>query len=333
MRILVVKLSSLGDTLHALPAVAELKTQLSAEIHWAVQPAFSPLVRTFTCVDHVFEVPRPSDWVGYAKAIGEIRKNRYDWVVDFQGLMKSALVALFAKAPRRIGLSFAREGSRFLTTEIAGKLNKNRHAVDECLDLVKHLGLVMPSPPRFPISVPEINLDRLASLAGKGPRIALAPLSRWESKNWPEAYFAELLKRLVEKYDARVYLIGGASDKAVADRIISSAGIEAANLCGRFSLVDSLGVLSTCNALVSNDSGPMHMAAALSVKCVVPFGPTLPERTGPYGKNHVVLCAGGCPPCHKRVCPKGTNACLLAITPEIVEQALVQELTRHTERM
>ena len=322
MRILVVKLSSLGDTLHALPAVAELKTQLGAEIHWAVQPAFAPLVRAFSCVDKVFEVPRPSKFFKYLAAIGAIRKYRYDLVVDFQGLLKSAVVARSAKAPRRIGPSFAREGSRFFYTELAGTRNRNRHAVDECLDVVKHLGLVMPSEPRFPICVPELDLDGLAPLSGKGPHIAVAPMSRWESKNWPEEYFAELVKRLVEKKDARIYIIGGPGDKPVAERIIAAAGVAAANLCGRFSLVDSLGVLTKCSALVSNDSGPMHMGAALGVKCVVPFGPTTPERTGPYGPNHVPLQVAGCVPCHKRKCPKGTKSCLFDITPDMVEEAL-----------
>ncbi len=118
-------------------------------------------------------------------------------------------------------------------------------------------------------------------------------------------------------------MIGGASDRSVCADIIADAGVEAANLCGRFSLGDSLGVLAQCEALVSNDSGPMHMGAALGVKCVVPFGPTLPERTGPYGLNHVILRAGvPCAPCYKRTCPIGTHVCLRNITPERVERAL-----------
>lgn len=325
-KILVIKLSSLGDTLHALPTVAELKDQLGAEIHWAVQPEFSALVGCFSCVDKIVKMPRPSDVTGFISALRKLRMERYDLVVDLQGLLKSAVVARLAHAPRRIGPSFAREGSRFFYSEVAGSCNKNRHAVDECLDVIQHLGLKMPAFPRFPLTVPDIDLDAEAPSAHQGPRIAFSPLSRWESKNWPEENFSALLKLLVEKHDARVYIIGGAGDCDVAERIISNAGVDAANFCGRHSLVQSLGVIAKCDALVSNDSGPMHMAAALGVKCVVPFGPTLPERTGPYGKNHVVLRAGGCPPCHKRVCPKGTKECLRAITPEMVEKALAFHL-------
>lgn len=183
MKVLVVKLSSLGDALHALPTVAELKAQLGAEIHWAVQPAFAPLVRRFACVDEVIEVPRPSDLRGFLRALRGIRARRYDLVADLQGLMKSALVARAAHAPRRIGPSFAREGSCLLYHELAGPRDKGRHAIEECLDLVRHLGLALPAEPRFPLDVPDVDLDALAPLPGDGPRIAVAPASRWESKN------------------------------------------------------------------------------------------------------------------------------------------------------
>ena len=322
MRVLVVKLSSLGDALHALPAVAELKAQLGAEVHWAVQPAFAALVRRFACVDEVLEVPRPSDLAGFLRALRALRTRRYDLVVDLQGLMKSALVARAARAPRRIGPSFAREGSRLFYHELAGHRDKSRHAVEECLDIVRHLGLAMPAEPRFPLDVPAIDLDALAPLPGGGPRIAVAPASRWASKNWPEAHFAAFVRLAVERHAARVYLVGGGGDAPLAERIVAAAGVPAANLCGRLSLAESLGALARCEALLTNDSGPMHMAAALGVRCVALFGPTLPGRTGPYGARHVVLRVEGCPPCHRRICPKGTKACLHAITPAMAEAAV-----------
>lgn len=324
MRILVVKLSSLGDVLHALPTVAELKSQLGAEVHWAVQPAFAPLVRRFACVDAVIEVPRPSDLRGFLRALRDIHARQYDLVADLQGLMKSAIVAHAARAPRRIGPSFAREGSRLLYHELAGPRNKDRHAIEECLDLIRHLGLVMPAEPRFPLDVPAIDLNALAPLAGDGPRIAVAPASRWESKNWPEEHFAAFVRHAVSRHNARVYLIGGGSDAPLADRIVAAADVPAANLCGRLPLAESLGALARCETLLTNDSGPMHMAAVLGVRCVALFGPTRPNRTGPYGAKHVVLRAEGCPPCHRRICPKGTKTCLRSITPAMAEIAVFE---------
>ncbi|MGI5869313.1 MAG: glycosyltransferase family 9 protein [Kiritimatiellia bacterium] len=324
MKVLVVKLSSLGDVLHALPTAAELKTQLGAEIHWAVQPAFAPLVRCFACVDEVVEVPRPSSFHDFLRALRGLRTRRYDLVADLQGLAKSAIVARAARAPRRIGPSFAREGSPLLYHELAGPRNKDRHAIEECLDLVRHLGLETPAEPRFPLNVPTVDLDTLAPLAGDGPRIAIAPASRWDSKNWPEAHFGEFARRAVENHGARLYLVGGANDAPLADRVAAAAGDGAsvANLCGRLALAESLGALARCEALLTNDSGPMHMAAALGVKCVALFGPTLPGRTGPYGDRHVVLRVDGCPPCHRRICPKDTKECLHAITPAMAEAAV-----------
>lgn len=322
MRILVIKLSSLGDALHALPSVAELKTQLGAEIHWAVQPAFAPLVRQFACVDAVIEVPRPSNCSAYCRALRELHRQSYDLVLDFQGLLKSAIVARAARAPRRIGPSFAREGSFLFYHALAGKRNKNRHAIEECLDCLRYLGLQVPEVPRFPLNLPTVDLEALAPIPMKGPRIAVAPASRWVSKNWPEAHFAEFAKRAVEQHDARLYWIGGGADAALTERILHTAGVPGANLCGRLSLAESLGALSQCEALLTNDSGPMHMAAALGIRCVALFGPTLPHRTGPYGAKHCILQSHVCPPCHQRLCPKGTQACLQSITPADAENAV-----------
>ena len=319
-RILVVKLSSLGDALHALPAVAELRDRLPARVDWAVQPAFAPLVRSFSCVDRVFEIPRPSRPREWARSLLALRRaGPWDLVVDFQGLLKSALVARAARAPRRIGPSFAREGSRLFYTELAGRRDKSRHAIDECFDVLRHLGIPVPAEPRFPLDVPAPDPSALdpPELAGlSGPRIAVAPYSRWPSKNWPAERFSEAIRLLVRDHGARVHVLGGPGDRAGAQAIVDAAGVSAANHCGAFSLVESAGLLAHCSALLTNDSGPMHLAAALGVRCVAVFGPTSADRTGPYGPRHAVLRAEPeCPraPCRRRDCPLGTGACLSAI--------------------
>lgn len=334
-RILVVKLSSLGDTLHALPAVAELRDRLPARVDWAVQPAFAPLVRAFRCVDRVFEVPRPSRLREWARALSALRREPpWDLVVDFQGLLKSALVARAARAPRRIGPSFAREGSRLLYTELAGRRDKSRHAIDECFDVLRLLGVPVPAEPRFPISAPAPAPEALdpPALAGLGgPRIAVAPYSRWPSKNWPAERFSEAIRLLVREHGARVHVLGGPGDRAGAQAIVEAAGVPAANHCGAFSLVESAGLLARCEALLTNDSGPMHLAAALGVRCVALFGPTSAGRTGPYGPRHAILRAEpACPraPCRRRDCPLGTGACLASIPAARAVAALFEPESR-----
>ncbi|MBQ3811465.1 MAG: hypothetical protein II839_11670, partial [Kiritimatiellae bacterium] len=205
-RILVVKLSSLGDTLHALPAVAEIAKRLDAEVDWAVQPAFAPLVERFACVTRVVRVPRPSETRAWMRALRALhRAPPYDLVLDMQGLLKSALVARAARSPRRVGPSFAREGSSLFYTETAGPRNRERHAVEECLDTVRALGFEPPAEPAFPLRVPDVDPDALApELAPRpGPRIAVAPFSRWATKNWPAASFAEAIRLLAEERGAR----------------------------------------------------------------------------------------------------------------------------------
>lgn len=322
-RVLVVKLSSLGDVLHALPAVAELSSRPGVSVEWAVQPQFAPLVERFSCVSRVWRVPRPSRFSEWLRALRALSRERFDLVIDFQGLLKSAVVARAPKSPRVLGVSFAREGSRFFCSELAGKPGgARRHAVDECFDVLRHEGVPVPGKASFPIDLPDVDLDSVApELAGMyGPRVAVAPFSRWESKNWPAERFSEAIRLLAEKHGARVYLAGGPGDREKAAAIIASSGAKAANLCGKLSLVESAAVFKLCGVLLTNDSGPMHLAAAVGARCVALFGPTSADRTGPWGPDHAVLrCSPGlCPeaPCRKRVCPRGDAACLSSISAE-----------------
>lgn len=317
-RVLVVKLSSLGDVLHALPAVAEIRDGLSAQVEWAVQPAFAPLVERFSCVSRVWRVPRPSEPRAWLAALRALRRESFDLVVDFQGLLKSAVVARAPHAPRVVGPSFAREGSRLFYTETArAPAPGRRHAVLECLDALPLLGLSPPASPRFPIDLPPVDPDALApELAGRpGPRIAVAPFSRWPSKDWPASRFAEAVRLLARDHGARVYLAGGPGDRTAADAILAEAGVPAANLCGRLSPAESAALFAACGTLLTNDSGPMHLAAAAGARCVALFGPTSPDRTGPWGSSHTVLRAP-CPraPCRRRRCPLGTGACLSGVS-------------------
>ena len=328
-QILVVKLSSLGDILHALPVVAALQRELDAEIDWAVQPAFAGLVESFACVTNVIRTPRPSDLVGYFRAIRMIRRKRYDVVLDLQGLLKSAIVSRAARAPRVIGPSFAREGSRFFYSELSSPLcrKRSRHAVDELFDFLGKFSVPIPEKAAFPLRLPEAFPDEWGKDVANesGPRIAIAPFSRWTTKNWPAGHFSALCRLLSARYKARLYLIGGAGDRTAAQAIADEAGVPVANLCGKLSLLQSAALLRVCTVLVTNDSGPMHLSVAVGTPCVALFGPTSPNRTGPYGSSHTVLQATGLPsccPCHSRSCGLKSGICLHSISPEMVLSAI-----------
>ena len=324
MRIVIVKLSSLGDLFHALPAVHALKTGLGAEVDWVTQSEYADLVRCFTDVSDVIPFSRRSWMTGFKEAGRVLRARRYDLAIDLQGLLKSALVMRLARAPRRIGPSFHREGSRWFYTEVAGRPDKQRHAVEEMMDVVRYLGL--PDAGReFPVSFPSVPL-------GSGrPRIGLLPVSRWPSKNWPPAGFVEVARRLQDTVGAAIYLLGGPGDVEVCRSIADQLNGDTQVLAGRTHMVQLGGILGGLDLLISNDSGPVHMAAAIGTPTLVVFGPTDPARTGPYGTIHrVVEGHAPCRPCFSRVCRHAGMPCFASVTPVRVADVAFEMLRAPT---
>jgi heptosyltransferase I len=319
-RILIVKLSSLGDLFHALPAVHNLRVQLNAEVDWVTQSDYVELVRCFTDVNRVIPFARRAVLRGLRPLVRGVRQTEYDLVVDLQGLLKSAFVARLARTRKVIGPSFHREGATLLYTAVAGRRDKNRHAVEENLDVVRYLGLAV-MPPEFPIRFPE------AATAQPAPRIGLVPVSRWPAKNWAPESFAEAARRLQKEAGATIYLFGGPSDAATCERIAASLGPAVVNVAGRTTLVEMGGLFATMHLVIANDSGPLHMAAAVGVPVLGVYGPTDARRTGPYGpKNVVVAAPADCRPCFRRTCKRAGTGCMADIRPAQVFDAAMRML-------
>jgi len=315
-RILVVKLSSMGDLFHALPTVHNLKTGFNASVDWVTQTEYAGLVSCFTDVDRVIPFPRHDRRGKLFRFIHDLRQNEYSYVFDLQGLLKSALIARLARGARRVGPSFHREGSRLFYSSVAGTLNKQRHAVDEMMDAIGHLGLPAISP-EFPVKFPEWNP------AGDAPRIAVFPVTRWKTKNWPQDSFASALRTIQRLTGGTVFVMGGPEEAVICRHLHADLKGKAFNLAGSLSLVETGSVLSRMNIVISNDSGPMHMAAAIGVPVVAIFGPTNPIRTGPYGSGHTVLAGRrSCVPCYKRQCAMGPTLCLREVSPDTVVEAV-----------
>ena len=325
MRILIVKLSSIGDLFHALPAAHDLKTGLSADIDWVVQDAYVETVKYFSDVNRVIPFYRKAFFGNLRPFWRELRAYEYDYIIDLQGLLKSALVARMARGKVRIGPSFHREGSRLFYSAIAGKPNRNRHAVEQNLDVVRYLGLNVQEPV-FPVQFPEKKIN------DPRPRVALLPISRWPTKNWPATRFVELVERLQAARDVSVFIMGGSGDARACAEIEGALQGRVTNLAGRITLVESGSLLKEMDLLISNDSGPMHMGAALGTPCLVIFGPTDQVRTGPYGDIHrVVTGAVDCRPCFSRKCPKEGIPCLLSISADKVGQVALEMLAKCPE--
>lgn len=331
-RVLIVKLSSLGDLFHALPAVHNLKVGLSAEIDWVTQQEYVDLVRRFTDVDRVIPFYRRSFFMDLRPFLRELRAQKYDYVIDLQGLLKSAIIARLARGKKRIGPSFHREGSRLFYSAVAGKRNRNRHAVEENLDIVRYLGLD-PVEPEFPVNFPVKHLEE------KRPRVAILPASRWHTKNWPVQCFINLVKYLQKTMDISVFLFGGAKDVEVCGEIERGLDGMVVNMAGKVNLADTGGLLKEMDILVANDSGPVHMAAAVGTPVLVVFGPTDPARTGPYGDRHrIVKTSLPCQPCFSRMCRRagspssrqGDVPCLSEVTPERVGEMALEMMGEKT---
>lgn len=325
-RILVVRLSSLGDLFHALPAVHALKAGWNATIDWVTQAPYVDLVKCFTDVNRVIPFYR-HQWVRHiAGEIHDLRVGRYDWIVDFQGILKSAMVARLARGGRWIGPSFHREGSWLLYSAVAGPRNKQRHAVDENMDVIRYLQLPM-IPPEFPAAFP------LQLFSEPAPRVALVPFSRWPSKNWPVASFLEVGRRLRTQRDVSLFILGTAGEATACARMETELQERVGNLAGKTTLPQLGGVLQAMDLVITNDSGPMHLAAAVGTPVLAVFGPTDSLRTGPYGPGHRVIKSKLlCQPCFSRKCKFADGSCMRAVTPEMVLAAAIEMLdTRNSQ--
>ncbi|MFP3867057.1 MAG: lipopolysaccharide heptosyltransferase I [Desulfobacteraceae bacterium] len=339
-RILLVKLSALGDVIHTLPTLEALRaTYPQARITWLVEEAAAPLLIGHPALNDVW-VSRRRSWLrpwqnglSWAQAaqdltrlIHQLRHAEFDLVIDVQGLLKSALWVALARSPRKIGYDRTREGSYLVLTERLPPFDREAHAVWRYLNLARYLGAA-PAPPRFRLPLQEDTGAWLAPVWQErtGPLIVLHPAARWPSKCWPEARFAELADRLATDRQARIVFTGGANDPPLVARIKARMQTAALDLSGRTNLLELARLFQQADLAVTTDTGPMHLAAAMGTPVVALFGPTAPWRTGPFGDRHqIVRLDLPCSPCFQRCCPHPD--CMTGIGVEAVWTAVQQRL-------
>lgn len=335
MNILIVKLSAVGDVIHTLPSLAALRGLYpGAHITWVVEEAAADLVQNHPMLDTVL-VSRRKKWSrdlrsGHfsrvfneaASFIKDLRRRPYDLVIDFHGLFKSAVIVYLSRGKRRLGYdSFQELSGLFLNEKIPEDINK--HAVDRYLDLPRHLGaeiqnvqFILPADEKAQAGAQ--NLLHKYHLEDK-KFIAVNPVALWETKLWSNEKFARLADLIHNKLSVQVVFTG--SEKKSSDEIVSRMTTEGINLGGETSLLELAGIYKKARMVISTDSGPMHLAAAVGTPVIALFGPTDPARTGPYGTGHEVVRAGiSCGPCFLKKCP--TKKCMEEISPEQVFAAV-----------
>ncbi len=336
-RILIIKPSSLGDIVHALPTAAALRRRCpSARVTWLAKREWAGVLEGNPDIDGVLAVDLSV--AGWPAAIRAVRAGRFDLVVDLQGLLRSAVLGWASGAPVRIGFANGREGSPWFYTERVPVPNPAVHAVDRYLLVARHLGAQPERPDSLAFPLPrdpqaESWVGALLQSEGVQAGTALAavnPSARWVTKRWPAESFAAVADHLQEKVGARAVLIGGQAERSVGEEVIRRMQTRPIDLVGRTTVKELIALLRRLRVLVTNDSGPMHLAAALGVPVVALFGPTDPGRTGPYGAGHTVLRSGiPCSPCFSRTC-RNTKLmeCLTTIRPEQVIDATMPLLNQ-----
>ncbi|MFC1769976.1 lipopolysaccharide heptosyltransferase I [Nitrospirota bacterium] len=316
-RILIVKPSSLGDVVHALPVLAALKKHYPASsIDWVVADELSGLIDGHPLLDRIWIIKK-SRWkdlsrIGktlteLSKLRSELKGRNYDLVLDLQGLLRSGIISRFTGSPIRIGFKEAREGSTlFYTHKVEG--GTDIHAVDRYIKIAAEAGCDT-SEVEFPVFQEPFDIP-----FDKKEYAVLVPGARWETKVWP----AENFGRLASMLPVPSFIVGGPGDEKKAERLMANSEGKATSLVGKTSLKQLAHVISNAKYMITNDSGPMHIAAALRVPVFAIFGPTSAARTGPYGEGHTIITSEtSCAPCFSRTCNKGLE-CMLDVTSEDV---------------
>lgn len=327
-RLLVVKPSSLGDIVHALPVIPLLRARFpQAEISWLVKEQWAGILERVEGIDRIWRVK--DRWTGWLAMMQRLRSHRFDLVIDLQGLLRSGVLAWRTGCPVRIGFESAREGSPWFYSHRVPVPDPDIHAVDRYLSVAKYVGCVVPDRVRVPfVFQPEDEATVRARLsqAGLGPRSRWAAMNvsaRWPTKRWPRGSFVEVANRLIQEGWDGVIVIGGEEDRAEAKSVVQAVRGHAVNLAGEIPLRLLPALLREAGCLVTNDSGPMHVAAAVGTPVVALFGPTSEVRTGPYGPgHHVCSITLPCRPCFSRTCRHTVHLeCLTRITPaEVARQ-------------
>lgn len=278
--LLIIKPSSLGDIVHGLQVAASLKAQRKdLRISWVVREMFAPLVRVCEAVDKVYVFERSAGAQGFLKLMKEVRKTKFDVACDFQGLLRTGLMTSRARATRKIGRSDAREGATLFYREKVPlpPTGRRSHAIDILLQFCPFLDCnpELKGALRFRESE-NLNLKFADGRGGARPYL-LFPDSRRPEKRW--GGFKQLTELLVKEDKSRKVIWAGSN--YLPDRGAYPAA-QFLNLTGNTSLVSLPGLIKKADWVITNDSGPMHLAAALGVRTCGIFGPTDPRLFGPY---------------------------------------------------
>ena len=333
-RILISRLSAIGDVIHSLPVVCALRDHYpQATIGWVVEGRAGDLLEGHPAINHLHRVPRK--WLKSLSAVRELRNSlkmvRYDLTIDTQGLTKSAIAARLSGAFRRIGFAApaGRELSSWFNNELM--LPSSRHVIDRNLELLKHLGIYQP-PVKYRLPESPETLGKVTKALRElnllpEHYMVINPGAGWPSKLWPTDRFAEVAKYVGAAYKLPSLVVwAGEEERKMAEQIVAGSGGHA-RMAPATSLTELSGILRRARIMVAADTGPLHLSVAVGTPSVGLFGPMPVDRNGPYGPKHIGLqveCLEGT----SRERRNATNSTMRAINVHMVTAACEELLER-----
>jgi heptosyltransferase-1 len=328
-RLLVVRLGSLGDLVHTLPAVAAIRlVHPFAQIDWLVDAVHREFLDLVPVISSTIPLRKASGG-GWLQALRELRARQYDVAIDFQGLLKSATLARLSGAARVIGFdrASAREGAAAMLYTQRVSAGDTAHVIDKNLRLAAMLGAPLHRR-EFPIlPIPSAALDAICAQGIR--RFALLNCgAAWPNKRWPAERFGQLARWLRDRHGLASVALWGPGEQLLADQVVRTSD-GAAVAAPPTSLADLVAIAAEAEVMVSGDTGPTHVASAMGTPVVALFGPTSPDRNGPWVEADESVSRYATCECHyQRVCRHGTGDawCLGSIGEAEVRDAIDRRL-------
>lgn len=343
-RILLVRLSAIGDVIHALPVAYAVRQKFpEAEINWLVEERVAELISLNPYIDKIIVMPR-KEWKEIAKRnrwqalkaligfLKGLQEYNFDLVLDLHGFFKSALPVGMTKAPARYGAADAGEGSTLFYNHKIKIPPEICHKVDRNLYLAEKVLGVSTEQVKFAIEPETREKEKVAELLAKyqltaGKFIIINPYTTWETKNWHIEGYRELAERIKKELDYEVVFTGSPDDRKGIDALLDTISVQAYNFAGLTTLGELTALYSKAELYIGGDTGPMHLAVAVDLPVVAIMGPTNPQIYGPYGDSNIVVRDNNlsCLNCWKRKCPN-KQECMKNVTVEQVFTAVKKVL-------
>jgi lipopolysaccharide heptosyltransferase I len=337
--ICVIKPSSLGDIAHCLPILPALRRLFPrARTSWVVNSAFQSILDGHPDLDRVIAFERGGSGISARGVIatsrlwGRLRRQRFDLTIDLQGLLRSALMTAATAAPVRVGLADAREGASWFYTHQVDASRTRLHAVDRILRIAAALGLEEYTPSfAIPIAEHDRRWAREALANVPRPRLVLNLGARWITKRWPPAHFAEIARRSAAEFGSGLITVGSREDRDLTLAFRSHLRpLPVLDLSGATTLLQVAALAEQADVFLSNDTGPLHLAAAAGARVIGIYTCTDPRLTGPYGpRGTAIQSCVWCAPSFRKTC--GRLDCLSELSPERVWPVVRERLLQSRE--